>query len=162
MTVFFKTPRPPRFHTDLMLTLFLVFAMGAAAGETVLPSFFAGCWEIRAGAFLVEEQWMRPAGGLMLGMSRTVRGGKAVSSEFLRVEPIDGDVFYVAVIGGRSTRFRMIKLTADEAVFENKEHDFPQRILYRKTADGLAARIEGSDKGKERGQDFPYKRAACP
>ena len=49
----------------------------------------------------------------------------------------------------------------DTPPFENAAHDFPQRIIYRKTAGGLHARIEGLDKGKPRSEDFPYKRVSC-
>jgi hypothetical protein len=37
-------------------------------------AWIAGCREQSAGARLIEEQWMRPRAGLMLGVSRTVVG----------------------------------------------------------------------------------------
>jgi hypothetical protein len=49
-----------------------------------------------------------------------------------------------------------------KAVFENPQHDFPQRIIYRLEKDGsLAAAIEGMSKGKLKRIDFPMKRAKC-
>ena len=46
-------------------------------------------------------------------------------------------------------------------MFENLSHDFPQRIIYRRTADAsVTARIEGTVKGEARGRDFPYTRCA--
>jgi hypothetical protein len=54
--------------------------------------------------------------------------------------------------------------TIDEAmvVFENAEHDFPQRVGYeRSSADSLKAWIEGSDKGQPRRIEFAYRRAPC-
>jgi hypothetical protein len=52
---------------------------------------------------------------------------------------------------------------SDSAVaFANPEHDFPQRILYRRVgADSLIARIEGKQGDKVRGIDFPMTRVAC-
>ncbi len=45
-------------------------------------------------------------------------------------------------------------------VFENPQHDFPQRILYRKNPDGtLHARAEGERNGKLSGQDFHFRPA---
>jgi len=39
--------------------------------------------------------------------------------------------------------------------FENKKHDFPQRIIYSNIkSDSLYARIEGMDKGKYRAVEF--------
>jgi hypothetical protein len=55
--------------------------------------------------------------------------------------------------------FTLVKASLTEAVFENLAHDFPQRILYRKTAQGLHARVESAD-GKK-AQDFPMKPAPC-
>jgi hypothetical protein len=53
----------------------------------------------------------------------------------------------------------MLKLNSNEVVFENLTHDFPQRVIYRRSADGsVAARIEGTRNGQLRGIDFPYQR----
>jgi len=110
----------------------------------------------------IEEQWTKPAGGTMLGMGRTIRGAKTVFTEFLRISEESGKLTYTARIGTKGvTPFPLLKMTETEVVFENAEHDFPQRIIYRKQGSGLFARIEGLDKGKERHQDFPYQRVAC-
>jgi hypothetical protein len=55
----------------------------------------------------------------------------------------------------------MASKSADEVVFENGAHDFPQRIRYRRGGDMLFARIEGTRDGKVRGVDYPYARVAC-
>ena len=52
-------------------------------------------------------------------------------------------------------------VTDREARFENLEHDFPQRIIYRRDGDSLTGRIEGVSMGKERAVDFPLKRVPC-
>ncbi len=39
-------------------------------------AWLAGCWEVAGATTVVEEQWMRPRGGSMLGMSRTTRDGR--------------------------------------------------------------------------------------
>lgn len=100
----------------------------------------------------------------MMGMSRTVRGGKTVEYEFLRIVLEDnGKIFYIAKPSGQSeARFKLVKSAANEAVFENLKHDFPHRIIYRLQSDGvLFARIEGKSKGENRGVDFPMARAKC-
>ena len=56
----------------------------------------------------------------------------------------------------------MIQSSATEVIFENPEHDFPQRVIYRLQPDGLlVGRIEGISKGKPRAIDFPMKRVPC-
>src|SRR5258706_4807753 len=112
---------------------------------------------------ITEEQWSKPAGDTMLGLSRTLKAGKTVFSEFMRIEKTpDGFVYRARILPGQpGTLFKMIRSTDTEVVFENPAHDFPQRILYRKVDGGLFARIEGVDKGKPRGVDFPMSSVSC-
>ena len=45
-------------------------------------------------------------------------------------------------------------------VFENPEHDFPQRIVYWREGDRvLHARIEGVIKGKERKDEWHWQKS---
>jgi Domain of unknown function (DUF6265) len=145
----------------LFLLLFpaLLFAQTDVSGL----AWFAGCWEMRSPSGLsIEEQWMKPAGGVLLGMGRTIRGGKVLDTEFLRISIENGKLTYTGRIGTAGvTRFPLLKITDGEVVFENAAHDFPQRIIYRKQGGSLFARVEGIEKGKPRHQDFPYVRAAC-
>ena len=145
----------------------LLFALAATAPalepEVSSLGWIAGCYEFRPSAnFSIEEQWTRPAGETMLGMGRTIKGGKTVFTEFLKISVINGKITYTARIGTKGvTEFPLLKATADEVVFENPAHDFPQRIIYRKQGADVVARIEGIDKGKPRHEDFPYKKVRC-
>ena len=56
----------------------------------------------------------------------------------------------------------MLSLTEYEVVFENPDHDFPQRIIYRLGDNGaLLGRIEGNSEGQEVAVDFPMTRTKC-
>ena len=109
--------------------------------------WISGDWQTPPGARAqIEEHWMRPAGGSMLGMSRTVAGDKTVEFEYLRIEQRGDEIFYVAHPKARcpGTDFKLTSLSTQEAVFENPQHDFPKRIIYRKNPDGsLVASIDG-------------------
>lgn len=139
----------------------------ASAGPQVSVNDLAwmqGCWEGRDGAAVVTEQWMKPAGGCMLAMSRTVKGEQTVGFEFLRVwQDTDGAIYFTARPSGQAeASFKLVRASNMEVVFENPEHDFPQRIIYRLVGDGrLVARIEGTSDGKTRGIDFPMQRTKC-
>lgn len=144
--------------------LFLAATTLASAQHDVSQlGWLAGCWEMRpAPGLSIEEQWTKPAGNTLLGMGRTIKGGKTVFTEFLRVSVVNGRLTYTARIGTKGvTEFPLLRMTADEIIFENPTHDFPQRILYRKNGPNITARIEGVDKGKERHEDFLYTRAKC-
>ncbi len=126
-------------------------------------AWIAGDWQTAAGERAQsEEHWTRPAGGSMIGMSRTLVGDKTVSFEFLRLDQRADGIYYVASPKGRcpATDFKLTRLNGREAIFENPEHDFPQRIIYRRTAEGLSARVEGTRNGQVRGTDYPYRRCS--
>ena len=56
----------------------------------------------------------------------------------------------------------MWSLSDREVIFENPDHDFPQRVIYRLISDeDLLGRIEGMIDGKERAVDFPLKNIDC-
>lgn len=126
-------------------------------------AWLAGCWERRAGSRLVEEQWMAPRGGMMLGMGRTVRGDTLVEYEQLRIYERDGKLVYAANPSGQSpAEFVSTTLNDSAVVFENPGHDFPQRVVYRRLGgDSLAASVEGTSHGKQRVVSFPYERSVC-
>ena len=126
--------------------------------------WISGCWASDDGKERTEETWMKPAGQSMIGMSRTVAGGKTVFTEHLQIREANGQIAYIVALGmgAKSTVFKLIKSSDNEVVFENAEHDFPQRIIYRReSTDTLFARIEGQEKGVNKAMDFRYKRSKC-
>ncbi len=127
-------------------------------------AWISGDWETAPGGRMqIDEHWTRVSGGSLIGMSRTVAGGKTVFFEYLRIETRGTDIFYVAHPKARTpgTDFKLVKLNGQEATFENLAHDFPKRIIYRKNADGsITARIEGDGTEKQKPQDFQYRPAS--
>jgi len=62
-------------------------------------------------------------------------------------------------VGGQpATPFVLRSGKPGEAVFENPDHDFPQRVIYRRCDADLCARIEGTVGGQVRGMDWRYRR----
>ena len=58
--------------------------------------FLTGCWAFEANGRRVEEHWLAPAGGSLLGVSRTVAGGKTTAYEFLQIRDLPEGVTYIA------------------------------------------------------------------
>jgi Domain of unknown function (DUF6265) len=125
--------------------------------------WMAGCWQQRTPTAVTDEQWMIPRGGAMVGMSRTIVNDRLRGWEALRVVTDSGRVAYLAQPnGGPVTRFLASAVSDTMAVFENLQHDFPQRIAYRQvTPDSLVARVSGVRNGVERGFDTPMRRVDC-
>jgi hypothetical protein len=143
-------------------------ASGGVTGKVDGPaiadlSWLAGCWRQEASGRIVDEVWMAPAGDAIFGMSRTVAKDRAVAHEFMQIRSAaDGLVFIARPSGQPEATFRLVKSGARELVFENPTHDFPQRVMYRLASpDALVGRIEGTEKGRTRGVDFPMRRVAC-
>ena len=130
-------------------------------------AWFTGCWAYTSPRVVIEEHWMKPAGGSMLGMSRTLRrtpsGDSTIAWEFIRLYARGIDLVYAAQPHNQpSAEFVSEKVSDAEVVFANPAHDFPQRIIYRRVRnDSLRARVEGTQAGRTRGSDFPYARVAC-
>jgi len=133
-----------------LLSLILFTALSAHAAD--FPTFMTGNWRMTlANGSVVEEHWTTADGGLMLGMGRSVPAKGNAEFEFLRIEPRDGKLTYLAMPFAKpATPFPLKSLTGSRVVFENPEHDFPQRIIYWRDGERLCARVEGKDgKGEE-------------
>lgn len=131
-----------------------------AAGSPVDDlDWIAGTWAGKSGEIAQEEHWTRPGGGLILGVHRDLFGNGRVFFEFLRIEQRGEDVFYVAMPRGEgATSFQLVELEGQRAVFENPEHDFPQRIIYEREGDRLTATIEGRANGEIRSTGWSWTR----
>ncbi|HEY6329445.1 MAG TPA: DUF6265 family protein, partial [Blastocatellia bacterium] len=108
-------------------------------------SWLAGDWESKIGEAYVEEHWTAASGGTMIGMGRSVGGGKTRFFEYLRIETRPDGIYYVAHPMGRAgIDFRLTSLTANEAIFENPGHsDHIKRIIYRRDSDNaISGRVE--------------------
>jgi len=113
-------------------------------------SWMAGHWSGTDSGVEMEEAWLAPKGGVMLGVHRDVasKEDKLMSFEYLRIEQRESALIYVASPSGKgAVEFTLSKSEENSAIFENPKHDFPKRIIYQRIDDTLHARIEG-DEGK--------------
>ena len=122
-------------------------------------SWISGDWQTEPGGRRqIEEHWTTAAAGSMMGVSRTIAGDKTVEFEYLRIEQRADGIYYIAHPKARcpGTDFKLTSASATEAIFENPQHDFPKRIIYRKTEDGLTASIDAGEGSKS--VSFVFKR----
>jgi len=150
---------------SVVVTACVLAASTATAQQLTVDrvAWLQGCWRSTRGEATVEEQWMAPRGGTMLGMGRTVRGSNLVEYELVLIKEQAGRLAYEAHPSGQPTAtFTATTASDGSVVFENPQHDFPQRVGYRRDgADSLQAWIEGQVSGKPRRVDFSYQRARC-
>lgn len=142
----------------------IALAADAAQAPPVIArvAWLQGCWELSDPNRIVEEQWMAPRAGTMLGMSRTVRGGSLASYETTMIREQGSVLAFEAHPSGQPpATFLSTSITESQVVFENPAHDFPQQIGYRLEGVTLLAWIAGSLNGKTRRVEFPYTRGVC-
>ena len=110
--------------------------------------WLAGAWVGTKGTTSTEERWSPPLGGAMLAVSRTVKNGRMVGFEYLRIVERDGGLVYVAQPGGRPpTEFVLTELGTTRAVFDNPRNSYPKRIVYELSAEGRLGATIGFTKG---------------
>jgi hypothetical protein len=126
--------------------------------------WLAGYWVGEAQGVTMEECWLPPSGGLVLGLHRDVLPSGKSSFEFFRIEVGEKGIAYMASPRGvPATPFWLVSSAPSKAVFQNLEHDFPQRITYWLDDGGLLhARVEGPDGEKTRVEEWFWRRAALP
>lgn len=142
-----------------MAILAMAAALAAQAGGQPDLDWLAGYWLSCDERMEVAETWSDRRGGIMLGTSITI-GDDAFSWEQMRIES-DGEnlVFHAQPRGQAETAFALVRGGPGEAVFENPGHDFPQRVIYRRTGDRLTARIEGTSGGSEQSLEWRFRAA---
>jgi len=150
----------------VILSVAMVVSASGAGAQTVSikdVAWLQGCWEMREGDRVVEERWMPPRAGSMLGIGRTTRGDKLIEHEFVVLTERDGRLAYEAHPSGQATATFLSKpITGREVVFEDPAHDFPQRVGYRSTGPGqLLAWVEGTSGGRARRVEFAYRTVNC-
>ena len=111
----------------------------------------AGLWGLLAGGALV----------LGAAIGYTVRLPKSMH-EYLRIEAREDGIVYVASpMGTGTTDFRLTEVSDSRAVFENLEHDFPQKIIYTVTGSRLEAEVGAVQDGEWRSRTLRLTRIEC-
>lgn len=147
-----------------VLGLLPLLPAGVQAADIDKLNWLGGCWQADGAKQGSAEHWMPLAGGTLLGVNRMVKGGKTVAYEFMQIRANgNGKLEYVAMPSGQQTTiFTLLRIDESEAVFENPEHDFPQRVIYRlEDKTKLRARIEGMRDEELRVIEFPMTRMNC-
>lgn len=147
-------------YAKTMLGAALALWANTAAATGPKLDWLAGHWCGGDGERQIDEVWLPEAGGVLVGMSRTAKGEKNESFEFMRIVS-DGESanFHVQPNGAPPTVFAMTEQGEGRIRFENPAHDFPNRIEYRREGAALHAWIAGPGRdGKELRIPFEYRR----
>jgi hypothetical protein len=108
---------------------------------------------------IFHENWSKISAQKLTANSYILKLQDTVFFETIELETNDSATLYkVSVMnqnGAEAVSFKLVSNENDAYIFENKQHDFPQRIIYQyKAPDTLNAWIEGIVKGEIRKETF--------
>ncbi|WP_052507692.1 DUF6265 family protein [Sphingomonas hengshuiensis] len=115
-----------------------------------VPLWMVGTWCTAPtnGRQMCERWEGDPQGGLS-GVAEVRRDGAVSPGETMRIAQQGGVlVFHAEPRGQAPTDFRAIMVSADAITFENRAHDYPQRVRYWREGAALMAEISLADGSK--------------
>ena len=144
----------------MMLAILVAAAVLAdATAEVAKLDWLAGSWVYEKDGVTVRETWLAPKDGVMGGVGQTNRPGRKPFIEHVKISAEPAGATFTATLPGQApTPFVLLPGKDGEAVFENKAHDFPQRVIYRRCDPDLCAAVEGEVKGKLQREEWRYRR----
>lgn len=125
--------------------------------------FLLGNWEMKSAEGKTTEEWIKGKNSLNGKSYKHNLNGESVLLETVVIKKINGSFYFCVTGAGNKDRvdFKLISADDSKLVFENKQHDFPQRIVYEnKGKKEMFAYIEAVINGKETMIAFPYHRKA--
>lgn len=123
-----------------------------------------GKWENLSSNGDLYETWTKINDSTFTGRSFMIAKNDTVFSENISIKFRNNDLFYIPTVRNQNNElpilFKFIAIENGELIFENKEHGFPQRIIYKNPSqDSLYARIEGIEKGIFKKEEFAMMRS---
>jgi hypothetical protein len=154
----------------LCFGLATVFLLAAFAGitdfskqdfEKLKP--LSGLWITKRTNGDIYERWERTGQSEFTGKSYKIVKADTVKLETMRLYRTGNEIIFAPVTAGQNDEkevlFKLKSIQGNKFVFENLQHDFPQRIVYHiKSQDSLDAYIEGQIEAKNKRIDYPYSR----
>lgn len=132
--------------------------------ELETANWLIGKWGNSENGIDVTEIWKKENDSVYTGISYAIRDKKdTVSLERIRLEKQKDNLVYIPLVkdqnAGEVVKFTLTSSEKHKLVFENPEHDFPQKVSYKLiTKDSLLAEISGIYKGKAQCEKFPMSR----
>jgi hypothetical protein len=153
----------------LLLVLFIAAGAAKAGAQNYSQKEFdalrglTGLWKMETKRGPLYEEWKVLPDGKLYGRSYKINNKDTMVLERVELTFQEGKIVYKPIVTGQNNEqpvpFNLSTLTGKKYVFENKEHDYPQRVIYNIVSKKvLLARIEGTNNGKEMSSDFTYSR----
>jgi len=137
-----------------------MFFSNILAQDELTTKLFPGTWKMISDKIEYYEEWRLINDSELIGIGFSIEQGDTVLSEELYVKKFADTWAYVALpVNQTITLFALSEYSESKFIFENEEHDYPQKIIYEFTADGkLNAATEGIIEGELMRREFNFIR----
>ncbi len=126
-------------------------------------SWLLGGWQSSASNSQLYEYWSVQNDTVFSGVGYVINGKDTGSKENIKLELHGQDLYSIPSVNnqneGKPISFKLTSAENQKLVFENPQHDFPQKITYELIKeDSLVATISGLIEKDIHSQYFPMKR----
>ncbi len=126
-------------------------------------SWLIGTWKRNTSKGIVYERWIQKSADEFYGLSYSIKENDTIIFETISIVQDNDRLTYIPRVPdqneGRPIHFHQSIINNREMVFENPDHDFPQRISYTLIKqDSLIAVVSGEQHGTITERSFPMKR----
>jgi hypothetical protein len=135
---------------QLLILLFILILSSCSSPKPELPLWLEGEWRTNNKSGFVGENWILKNDTLLAGEGLVHVGGQYRVMEEISIFSSDEQLYYGAKVSGqnesRQILFKATHVAPGHLVFENPQHDFPTRIVYKlKEKTVLEVNISGRD-----------------
>lgn len=127
-------------------------------------AWLIGSWKNSSDEGSMTETWIKINDSTFKGQTFFIQNNDTLTTEEISLAQINDTLYYIPSVSnqneGLAVKFTLIFASTQQMIFENRGHDFPQKISYTLiTADSLMAEISGTNNGVQSSQQFPMKRS---
>ena len=153
-----KKNRAVRNYIFGLSLLFLLSACADKKKSVEQFSWMTGKWKGTANQTVLVEEWQPVKNNVLAGTGFAISGKDTTFAERLKIEQRGDDFYYIPTLPKNGpVDFKFTGLKNDSIVFENPQHDFPQRIIYfQQSPEKMYACVDGIDKGSYFRVEFFY------
>ena len=126
-------------------------------------NWFLGRWENNSSEGNLSESWKKLNDSTFFGESYFVIENDTVFAETIQLEERNEKLSYIVTVPNQNEEkpvsFELTKNSQHQLIFENPNHDYPNKIIYNQIgADSLVAEISGMKEGKLKNEFFKIKK----
>jgi hypothetical protein len=121
--------------------------------------WLTGTWEQKLPDGTVTEIWIKENDSTFSGKSYFVKEKDTIHLETIVLSQKNENLLYIPTVAGQNNdepvTFKSTLEAENTFTFENPQHDYPQKIVYKKISnDRLIATISGKQQGKQTQESY--------